>query len=131
MVAVAHEKGKPVEQLPPTGSIAVRVPGDVFSGRHQQPLKILLIAAEVAPFAKVGGLADVMGALPKALKAQGHDVRIMMLSYKMIENSPVYNIENVFAPFPVPIRPGISEQAYLRRSFICTDNKKSKPSNLR
>src|SRR6202035_1647081 len=64
-VGLAHPAGQPVEQLPPTGSIPVRVPGDVFRGRHNQPLKILLVAAEVAPFAKVGGLADVAGALPK------------------------------------------------------------------
>jgi starch synthase len=85
MVAVALENGKPAEQLPPTGSIAVRVPGDVFGGRQRQPLKILLVAAEVAPFAKVGGLADVAGALPKALKAMGHDVRVVMPRYGSID----------------------------------------------
>src|SRR3984893_4924429 len=76
MVALAHQDGEPVEQLPPTGSIAVRVPGDVSNGGHDRPLKILLVSAEVAPFAKVGGLADVAGALPKALRALGHDVRV-------------------------------------------------------
>src|SRR5438445_3735827 len=85
MVAVAFENGKPVEQLPPTGSIAVRVPGDVFTGRQHQPLKILLVSAEVAPFAKVGGLADVAGALPKALRAMGHDVRVVMPRYGSID----------------------------------------------
>jgi starch synthase len=85
MVALAREGHKVVEQLPPTGSIAVRVPGDVFGGRQHQPLKILLVAAEVAPFAKVGGLADVAGALPKALKAMGHDVRVVMPRYGSID----------------------------------------------
>ncbi|MCC6443390.1 MAG: glycogen synthase GlgA [Armatimonadetes bacterium] len=51
-------------------------------------MKILIVAAEVAPFAKVGGLADVAGALPKALKALGHDVRVVMPCYKMIESNP-------------------------------------------
>ncbi|MFO0880203.1 MAG: glycogen synthase [Gemmataceae bacterium] len=50
-----------------------------------QPLKILSISAEIAPFAKTGGLADVCGALPKALAALGHDVRLVMPAYQSIE----------------------------------------------
>lgn len=49
------------------------------------PLKILILSAEVAPFAKAGGLADVCGALPKALAALGHDVRVVMPAYEPIE----------------------------------------------
>ena len=48
-------------------------------------MKILFISAEVFPFAKRGGLADVAGSLPKALKHMGHDVRIVMPAYNMIE----------------------------------------------
>ena len=102
IVAVAHENGKPVEQLPPSGSIAVRVPGDVFEGRHQQPLKILLVAAEVAPFAKVGGLADVAGALPKALKALGHDVRVVMPRYGSIDVEK-YGLRRIVTNLGVPL----------------------------
>ncbi|HEX4825981.1 MAG TPA: glycogen synthase [Candidatus Polarisedimenticolaceae bacterium] len=49
------------------------------------PRKILLLSAEVAPFAKTGGLADVAGALPKALAAHGHDVRVVMPAYASIK----------------------------------------------
>ena len=102
MVAVAHENGKPVEQLPPTGSIPVRVPGDVLRGRQNQPLKILLVAAEVAPFAKVGGLADVAGALPKALKAMGHDVRVVMPRYGSIDVEK-YGLRRIVTNLGVPL----------------------------
>ncbi|MDI6827526.1 MAG: glycogen synthase GlgA [Armatimonadota bacterium] len=57
-------------------------------------LKVLFVSAEVSPFAKVGGLADVAGSLPKALKAMGNDVRIVMPGYKMVENNPAYAISN-------------------------------------
>jgi starch synthase len=49
-----------------------------------RPLKTLILAAEVVPFAKVGGLADVVGALPKALQELGHDVRVAMPRYGQV-----------------------------------------------
>ncbi len=83
-----------------------------------KPLKILLVAAEVAPFAKVGGLADVAGALPKALKALGHDVRVAMPCYKMIETNPDYAVETLLPGFSVPIKDGVTEQAFVKTTRI-------------
>ncbi len=48
-------------------------------------MKILFVSSEVTPFAKTGGLADVTGSLPTVLGSMGHDVRIIMPLYKMVE----------------------------------------------
>ncbi|MDH7478687.1 MAG: glycogen synthase GlgA [Syntrophomonadaceae bacterium] len=47
-------------------------------------MKILFVASEVVPFAKTGGLADVAGSLPQALKRLGHQVCVAMPRYKQI-----------------------------------------------
>ena len=65
-------------------------------------LKILLAASEVVPFAKTGGLADVAGALPKALKAMGHDVRIVMPRYYIVDKEK-YGLKPLEGAMGVPM----------------------------
>jgi starch synthase len=102
LVAAVQRGATVVEQVPPAGSIRVRVPGDIFKGQPPKPLKILLVSAEVAPFAKVGGLADVAGALPKALKQLGHDVRVVMPRYGTIDPER-FELKPVVRDLPVPL----------------------------
>jgi starch synthase len=45
-------------------------------------MKILMAASEATPYAKTGGLADVIGALPFSLKARGEDVAVAMPRYR-------------------------------------------------
>ncbi len=47
-------------------------------------MNILFVSSEVAPFAKTGGLGDVCAALPKALHALGHDVRVVVPMYARV-----------------------------------------------
>jgi len=53
-------------------------------------MKILLVASECAPIAKVGGLADVIGSLPQSLKETGTDVSVVIPFYSTIKK----NIKN-------------------------------------
>ena len=52
-------------------------------------MKVLICASEGAPYAKTGGLADVIGALPKALIENGCDARVIMPYYKKIKDKNI------------------------------------------
>lgn len=65
-------------------------------------LKVLIVSSEVAPYAKSGGLGDVAGSLPKALKALGVDVRVVMPKYKSIKEKFLQDVQFVDS-FPVSL----------------------------
>ena len=65
-------------------------------------MRVLFASSEVAPFAKTGGLADVAGALPKALKGLGHDIRVVLPKYRMVDTAK-YGLRRILPKLVVPI----------------------------
>lgn len=58
-------------------------------------MNILYIAAEATPFIKTGGLADVAGSLPKAIKNQGHDIRLVLPLHGQIYEKYIDKLESL------------------------------------
>ncbi len=61
-------------------------------------MKIFVVASECVPFSKTGGLADVVGALPKAMAARGHEVTVFLPRYRSTQLGPL-----VFPAVSIPI----------------------------
>lgn len=88
---------------------------------HQEIMRILFVAAEAAPIAKVGGMGDVVGALPQVLRKMGHDVRIFMPYYGFVPDKmkvpkePVWQGYAMFQSFSVyeTVLPGSDVPLYL------------------
>src|SRR4030095_13066335 len=81
------------------------------------PLQVLMVAAEAVPFAKGGGLGDVIGALPRALEKQGVRTAIVMPRYRGID------LER-FAFKPVPghdVHHALLPDSSVDVFMICTD----------
>lgn len=52
-------------------------------------LRVLFVASEAVPFAKTGGLADIVGTLPYALKEVGAEVKVLMPYYGVIKQGKI------------------------------------------
>lgn len=76
-------------------------------------MKILFAGSECVPFVKTGGLADVMGALPKALAAKGCDVRVILPFYTCIPEkyrnmaTPIAHFDMDLGSFPGKLYVGV------------------------
>ncbi len=63
---------------------------------EMEKTKILFVASEAVPFIKTGGLADVMGALPKTLSKMGYDVRVVIPKYSGIKTEYTKKMKPVY-----------------------------------
>lgn len=80
--------------------------------------KVLYLASEVTPFARAGGLGDVTGALPKALKNLNQEIRIIMPKYKFI-NERKYVLREVIRLREIPVTiNGRTEIANVKSAFV-------------
>ncbi len=72
-------------------------------------VNVLFVASELAPFAKTGGLADVMAALPPYLHKAGHDVRVVVPLYDTVDTAkqrfePAFDFEVPLGTHRYPIK---------------------------
>jgi starch synthase len=85
--------------------------------RRRSGMKVLYCAAECKPFAKAGGVGDVAGELPLALKELGIDIEIAMPLYGSIDSELVENQEQVGSPLEVRYAGG-TEKVTVRRGRL-------------
>ena len=73
-------------------------------------MNVLMVASEATPFAKTGGLADVLGGLPPALAASGEQVAVVIPDYRqnVYPNPPAIAYRNLW----IPIGPGFMTDLY-------------------
>jgi starch synthase len=87
-------------------------PLDVAAALRGEPLRVLFVASEGVPYVKTGGLADVIGALPRALRRLGHDVRVVLPRYKSIDPQR-WGLRTVLAKLTVPMDRAVEPAAVL------------------
>lgn len=89
-------------------------------------LKVLFVASEAAPFAKTGGLGEVIGSLPKELRKQELDVRVIMPKYSAIPSEFTRQmVQKAALTVPVGWRQqyaGLFELAYQGITWYFVDN---------
>ena len=101
---VVSREGRDIEVVPPAGALGVRVPGEsaLLAVEPGRPMRVLVATAELAPFAKIGGVSDVAASLSKELRRLGHDVRVVMPRYRHLDTG-AQQLQPVVTDLQVPL----------------------------
>jgi ADP-glucose type glycogen/starch synthase len=104
MAVVVSREGRDIEQIPPSGSLGLRIPedGTETAAANATRLKVLVATSELTPFAKSGGVADVAASLSKELRGLGHDVRVVMPRYRQVDIGK-HGLKPVIRDLQVPL----------------------------
>ena len=81
--------------------------------------KILFAASESVPFIKTGGLADVVGSLPKYFDKEKFDVRVMLPKYMCMKDEWKEHLHTAFSSSD-PYRNEVCKKVYLSIRLSCT-----------
>lgn len=76
-------------------------------------LHVVMASPEILPFGKTGGLADVLGSLPRALEKLGTRVSLIMPAYRSVLNNG-FNLEETDIRFSVPLSDRLVEASVLK-----------------
>ena len=104
LALIVSREGKDIEVVPPSGALGIRVPGDApfVEVAQAQHVRVLVATAELAPFAKLGGVSDVAASLSKELRRLGHDVRVVLPRYRQIDIGQ-HGLQPVVSNLEVPL----------------------------
>jgi starch synthase len=82
------------------------------------PFRVAHIASEVDPFSKTGGLASVLGSLPRAQRALGVDTIIITPYYEQGIDTEIFRLERIGEPEEVEVEPGVFESVAFREGRL-------------
>lgn len=113
----ALDRIQPASNLPLTGPLPSAPtdpeplsspPLNVEAALRGERLRILIVAAESAPYVKSGGVADVIASLAHALRRMQHDVRVVLPRYGVIDPER-WNLRPVAQGVRVPVGDGATQ----------------------
>ena len=89
-----------------------------------KPIDVLFVATEAEPFVSTGSLADIAGNLAKSVKLMGHEIRVMLPGYGLI-NERRFHLHNLLRMQGIEIPIGDSSECVsVKSSYITCENKK-------